>query len=124
EVRSTRSCFFVPTSPNFHSILSNSLYLTLGECRSQSTILAPLASCTCPQTANRGLMRHRACLRASQPAGPRAGESSQWYFGGVCVMTMSESKGIWSHSRSASSGPYPKAHNPLLGEYGEPKTLN
>src|SRR5438046_2191207 len=103
DVRSTRACF-LPISKIFHSIVFNSLYLMFSERRSQSTVSAPLDSCTCPHTTNRGLTRHRACLRASQPAEPRLGASSQWNLGGVCEITTSQSKGTCSQRATASSG--------------------
>lgn len=105
-LRSTRLTRLLPSllSIQYPTILSWNR--TFCAARSHCTLSAPLASCTCPQIASRGRTRHSACRNASQPfdppeLSPLAGASSTWYFGGVCVTTISVDRGI-DDQRSAA----------------------
>src|SRR6187402_693080 len=123
-VKLTNDNFLLSWPGSCHRSTLISLYLIFETPRSQRTRSTPLPSCTCPHIANRGRTLHRAFRRPSHPAALRSLDSSQWYFGGVCVTTMSESRGMLSQTCEASSAPYPNAHIPFAGDNGEPNILN
>lgn len=137
-VRLMRHIFFPSGSGSSQRRTPVSLKATFPDARSQTTRSEPRPSCTWPHTASRGLTRHNAQRRASQPAAWRSWLSSQCVLGGVCVTTTSASSGMSFHTLGKSSDPvgarswsgeeYVNAEkvpcDACRGDRGEPKTLN
>ena len=94
--KSREDCFLLPM-PRPGSVqypVARSLNLMFGQSKSHKILSAPRPSCICPQIASEGRTRHNVSRNVLQPNDLTCFDSSQWYLGGVCVITMSVSRSI------------------------------